>query len=282
MTQQAPKANGSKPGQFCKPEATAKLKTTPLPNQDEIARMLKAQARNKARGDRLTAKVEKMHVGPHHADTRGWIIRLCDAFGTSSDDFAIIQLNALMNALKPREGDIDSETVNAVLAAVDGVRPKDEIEGMLATQMAVTHLLAMGLVGVTNHANMISHIDSVGNLAVKLLRTFTMQVEALTKLRRGGEQTVRVEHVHVYPGGQAIVGAVTQEGQPRGGVSDEKSKRAHAADDPRAVAFAPGSPMPCADASRHPVPEPSGEGQRAMPDARRREGIGRPKGQAQR
>jgi hypothetical protein len=28
------------------------------------------------------------------------------------------------------------------------------------------------------------------------------------KLKRGGEQTVRVEHVHVYPGGQAIVEAV--------------------------------------------------------------------------
>ena len=41
-----------------------------------------------------------------------------------------------------------------------------------------------------------------------------MQVEALAKLRRGGEQTVRVEHVHVYPGGQAVVGNVTHHGRP--------------------------------------------------------------------
>ena len=44
---------------------------------------------------------------------------------------------------------------------------------------------------------------------MKLLRTFTVQIEALAKLKRGGEQTVRVEHVHVYPGGQAIVGAIS-------------------------------------------------------------------------
>ena len=38
-----------------------------------------------------------------------------------------------------------------------------------------------------------------------------MQIEALAKLKRGGEQTVRVEHVHVYPGGQAIVGKVSNQ-----------------------------------------------------------------------
>ena len=35
-------------------------------------------------------------------------------------------------------------------------------------------------------------------MAIKLLRTYTAQLEALAKLRRGGEQTVRVEHVHVH------------------------------------------------------------------------------------
>jgi len=35
-----------------------------------------------------------------------------------------------------------------------------------------------------------------GALATKLLRTFTSQTEALAKIKRGGEQTVRVEHVH--------------------------------------------------------------------------------------
>ncbi len=36
-----------------------------------------------------------------------------------------------------------------------------------------------------------------------------MQVEALRRLRQGGSQVVRVEHVHVNEGGQAIAGNVT-------------------------------------------------------------------------
>ena len=38
---------------------------------------------------------------------------------------------------------------------------------------------------------------------------YTAHVDTLARLRRKGEQVVRVEHVHVYEGGQAIVGSVT-------------------------------------------------------------------------
>lgn len=46
----------------------------------------------------------------------------------------------------------------------------------------------------------------------KLARTFTTQMETLKKFRSKNEQRVVVEHqhVHVYPGGQAVVGTVTQ------------------------------------------------------------------------
>lgn len=37
----------------------------------------------------------------------------------------------------------------------------------------------------------------------KLLKVFAGHLELLAKLKRGGEQTVRVEHVHVHAGGQA-------------------------------------------------------------------------------
>ena len=49
----------------------------------------------------------------------------------------------------------------------------------------------------------------------KLARTFTAQVEALKRYRSRGEQTVRVEHVHVNEGGQAIIGDVST-GEGRG------------------------------------------------------------------
>jgi hypothetical protein len=44
--------------------------------------------------------------------------------------------------------------------------------------------------------------------AARLLRAYAIQVEALRRLRNGGSQTVRVEHVDVNEGGQAVTGAV--------------------------------------------------------------------------
>jgi len=63
--------------------------------------------------------------------------------------------------------------------------------------------------------------------AAKLMRTFANQTEALGRYRGKGEQKMTVEHVHVYKGGQAIVGQVSQKniGQLRrentGGGDDE-------------------------------------------------------------
>ena len=42
----------------------------------------------------------------------------------------------------------------------------------------------------------------------RLMRTFATQMEVLRRLRHGGHQFVRVEHVHVNDGSQAIIGNV--------------------------------------------------------------------------
>ena len=78
--------------------------------------------------------------------------------------------------------------------------------------MAVTNGLALELLGRTRREEYVTQLEASGGLAVKLLRTFTLQAEILAKLRRGGGQTVRVEHVHVHAGGQVIVGNVTPGG----------------------------------------------------------------------
>jgi len=44
--------------------------------------------------------------------------------------------------------------------------------------------------------------------AARLMKTFAMQVEVLRRLRHGGQQFVRVEHVHVNQGGRAVIGNV--------------------------------------------------------------------------
>jgi hypothetical protein len=40
------------------------------------------------------------------------------------------------------------------------------------------------------------------------MKAFAMQMEVLRRLRHGGQQVVRVEHVHVNDCGQAVIGNV--------------------------------------------------------------------------
>jgi hypothetical protein len=80
---------------------------------------------------------------------------------------------------------------------------------MLAVQMVGCHNLAMAMLRRASNTDRVDFLAIYGNLAAKLLRTFTMQTEALARLRgQTGQQTVRVEHVTVAAGGQAVVGAV--------------------------------------------------------------------------
>ena len=166
-------------------------------------------------------------VYPAHSDDEGHDYRLADAFGTRSRQFVYSMLKGLGNATEDHSLDYDFSpgspnqlAFNAALAVIDGVRPKDEIEAMLAAHMAVTNIVLFELVARTRGAvaghryegNGIKRLDVLGNLTTKFMRTYTMQVEALTRKRRKGEQNIRVKHVHVYAGGQAVVGSVSHRG----------------------------------------------------------------------
>jgi hypothetical protein len=95
----------------------------------------------------------------------------------------------------------------------------------------------MAMIGKARRAETIEKVSVYGSLATKLSRTFTMQIEAHAKLKRGGEQTVRVEHVHVHQGGQAIVGNVNTPAEGAG-------SRENVGGQPHAVGYAPGVEMP--------------------------------------
>jgi hypothetical protein len=232
----------------------------PTPTPRTMARIAEARQRNAARLERPSLEVKRISEKVTHTDiTSDMAETLLDTFGTTSSDFVHAELSRLPS---------EQTEINAALAAIDGTRPENKTAAMLASQMVVTHRLAMDMMGRTKRAEFIDHLHAYGALATKLLRTFTMQTEALAKLKRGGEQTVRVEHVHVYPGGQAIVGAVSTQ-RAEGGVADERGNQADGAIDARAIAFAPGAAMFGADAGRDALPEGRGDGQEALPDARR-------------
>jgi hypothetical protein len=88
-------------------------------------------------------------------------------------------------------------------------------------------------------------------------------------VKRGGEQTVRVEHVHVYQGGQAIVDAVSNR-KVEGGGLDEKENQAYGAHVQRAITAAPGAALLGPNEIGDALPEACGERQEAVPAPRRR------------
>jgi hypothetical protein len=110
------------------------------------------------------------------------------------------------------DNQVNQNVLDRYLGLVQEFAPRDVTEAMLTSQMAAVHTLAMGA-AATLHKNLTPDArDRAVNQITKLNRTFTTQVEALKRYRSKGEQKVVVEHqhVHVYPGGQAVVGTVNQ------------------------------------------------------------------------
>jgi len=260
------------------------------PNEVDRAAIDKARKRTKSRAPRIAVHIEDRETGARiysdHSDEEGHRYRLADTFGTRSLQFVYAMLKGLGKATEDHSvsqgfgpGSSDESAFNAALAVIDGVRPKDEIEAMLAAHMAVTNIALLELVARTRGAiaghlyqgNGIKRLDVLGNLTTKFMRTYTMQVEALARKRRKGEQTVRVEHVHIYPGAKAVVGNVThQESLPGGGGGIENERQPHVPGDRRAVAFAAGTPMPSANPEREAMSIAGRERQKPLPTARRR------------
>jgi hypothetical protein len=92
---------------------------------------------------------------------------------------------------------------------IERAKPQDEVESALVMQMACTHAAAMAVLATLAGAaggerNMVAKASA----AARLLRAYAAQVEVLRRLRSGGSQLVRVEHVHVNEGGQAVIGNV--------------------------------------------------------------------------
>jgi uncharacterized protein (DUF4415 family) len=255
-------------------------KTARAPSDAERQEIAAATERQRQRPPRVAVGIRQpenavMEISPTHSDGEGWRTRLEDALGTASPAFADAELVRLMTVFSDRAGIIDERAVNAALAVIDGLKPQNEIEAMLALQMAVTHGLAMMFSArlYSGATETIPQQDSAALTLSRLQRAFTTQLDSLSNMRRGGRQKVVVEHVHVYPGGQAIVGNVTHSGR---GVSDENGGQSHATGDKRgdkrAIGASGSAPMWRPDPPREALPIPNREGQEPLPDARRSAG----------
>ena len=123
-----------------------------------------------------------------------------DAFGTTDARF----FDGLSKQLV-RAGEHDFEFMVSIVA---GLEPRDQIEAMLAAQMATVHTQIMTYARRLTIADTLMECEIAEKSFNKLVRTFTVQMEALNRHRSKGQQKMTVEHVHIHEGGQAIVGNV--------------------------------------------------------------------------
>ena len=151
-------------------------------------------------------------ISPDHPDQVLGYALLMEALGTANYDFARGLLQQLANA-DTKDKQIDQGGLNFMLSIVKGIKPRDQLEAMLAAQMAVIHVATLTLAERLTRVEILPQQDSAERALNKLARTFAAQMETLKRYRTGGEQKVTVQHVSVSEGGQAIVGNVTQAGR---------------------------------------------------------------------
>src|SRR5271169_3107092 len=150
---------------------------------------------------------------PPDGDGENWWARLNAALGTLSSDFVNASLLQLQTAARSPLGKISETAINAALAMIEAAAPKDELEGALAVQIACTHTAAMAVLAKMDSGFVTERrIAAFGSTAARLMKTYAMQMEVLRRLRHGGQQFVRVEHVHINDGGQAVIGNVRRPG----------------------------------------------------------------------
>jgi hypothetical protein len=185
--------------------------------------------------------------------------------GSMSDDWNSILANQTCNSLWLRHSDEEDRDrqLGAAVAALIGIGPKDEMEGMIAAQLVACHNAAMECY----RRSMLPEQTFEGrqenlNQANKLSRTYATQLEALNRHRGKGQQKVTVEHVHVHSGGQAIVGAVESP-------APVNSPRHENQRDAQQIAHTPQPAMRSPNAEREPVPGAS-DAERPLPYARRK------------
>ena len=116
----------------------------------------------------------------------------------------MLQLQA---AARSPYGTISETAINAALAMIEAAAPRDELEGALAVQMACAHMAAMSVLAKMNSGlGTERRTAAFGSTAARLLKAYAMQLEVLRRLRTGGQQFMRVEHIHVNDGGRAVIG----------------------------------------------------------------------------
>ena len=175
----------------------------------EVAGVEEPRDERTQRGPRLKVSRSEnvLKIGPDHPDEARGNVLLMEALAAIDPDFVTGLVSQLARA---GGGEVDEQRLNFMLSVVKSIKPRDQVEAMLAAQMAAVHTATMRFSRNLAEAEYLDLQDSAERTFNKLTRTFVIQMDALKRYRTGGEQAITVQHVNVSEGGQAIVGNVTQ------------------------------------------------------------------------
>ncbi len=138
------------------------------------------------------------------------------ATGTDDADFATAILWHLSKGLPDSTFE---QRFTCMASLLPTFRPQDETEALLAGQFIALQASAMECLRQGHFQDGFYHTERYVNLATKLFNAATQTMQALTKYRAKGQQTVQVIHVHNE--GQAIV---AQNLSTMGGAVEKKSR----------------------------------------------------------
>jgi len=131
--------------------------------------------------------------------------------GFQDAGLAVQSFQNLLNAV-PREGQDQALLANTIIAALAELKPRDALEAILGAQIVATSRHALFLLTRACSTNLEGLAESRYVLAEKLLKLNLQQVRTLDAHRRQGQQHMRIEHVHIHEGSQAIIGVVNRGG----------------------------------------------------------------------
>lgn len=196
--------------------------------QEETAVAIPLTDDEKKRVDVFRQKVERaknlplvknnsLEMAGHENDKeRGQMLAQSAIMEICKTDHSNAALKVVQDITAVRSIDNPDDCLNTALQQIAAIEPQSYLESMLVGQMLQVNTAITKCMGMAFMKDQTAYGKELNaNLATKLQRTFVAQIEALQKLRGKGGQKVTVEHVHVYQGGQAIVGNIDK--VPRGG-----------------------------------------------------------------
>ena len=154
----------------------------PTPQEQAVlnAQRERRQARPPAPRVTVSPRGGTSAIGTDHTDQATGIALLMEAVGGSSTDFFSPFISQLVDA-GSKGPEADEGGINFMLAVVKGIEPKDQMEAMLAAQMAAVHMATMTFARRLNHVDNIAQQDSAERAFNKLDTSKNLQVGDLTR-----------------------------------------------------------------------------------------------------